>query len=124
MQINTLGVLIYSGGLFVAIAQDLQIRSATANQKSLDDLMRLMFNKYGDSGYDSTDIKRALSDLNGASQEDFFNQYIFGAERIPVSYYLRQAGIETRQENGQTMFEIESNTAADKSELRRGLFGH
>lgn len=116
--------LIYSGGLFVAIAQDLQIRSATGNQKSLDDLMRFMFDKYADSSYDSTDIKRALSDLNNASQEDFFNRYIFGAERLPVSQYLILAGIETRQENGQTAFEIQEDPAEDKSDIRRGLFSH
>ena len=86
--------------------------------------MRFMFDKYGDSSYDSTDIKRALSDLNNASQEDFFNRYIFGTEKLPVSQYLVLAGIETRQENGQTKFEIQANSVEDKSEIRRGFFSH
>jgi predicted metalloprotease with PDZ domain len=80
--------LIYSGGMFVAIAQDLQIRSATGNQSSLDDLMRHMFNEYGDNTYDLDDIERVLSDLNNASQEDFFARYVYGTERLPVAQFL------------------------------------
>ena len=41
--------LIYGGGMFVGIAQDMIIRKATNNQKSLDYLMRDLFKKYGDS---------------------------------------------------------------------------
>ena len=85
--------LIYSGGMLVAIAQDLQIRSTTGNKSSLDDLMRHMFNEYGDNTYDLDDIERVLSDLNNASQEDFFGRYVYGTERIPVAQFLALAGI-------------------------------
>jgi predicted metalloprotease with PDZ domain len=115
--------LIYSGGMFVAIAQDLQIRSASGNQKSLDDLMRLMFDQYSDSGYDIGDIKQELGNLNGLSQEDFFKRYIVGTERIPLSQYLEMADIETEQENSQTVFKIRDEHDKEKSEIQRGLFG-
>jgi predicted metalloprotease with PDZ domain len=114
--------LIYAGGMFVAIAQDLQIRTATGNEKSLDDLMRFMFDEFSGSDYDIRDIERALSDLNNAAQEDFFDRYIVGSERIPVAQYLALADIETRHEDGQTTFRIREQSGEDKSEIRRGLF--
>ena len=116
--------LIYSGGMFVAIVQDLQIRSASKNQKNLDDLMRLMFDHYSGSGYSIGDIEQELAKLSNHSQEEFFERYIFGTERIPLSKYLALANIETKQESGQTVFEIREKSNKDEDEIRRGLFGH
>jgi predicted metalloprotease with PDZ domain len=116
--------LIYSGGMFVAIAQDMQIRSASGNQHSLDDLMRYMFGKFDTTGYDIGDIETELSRLNGLSQEDFFARYIYGVERIPLSKYLAMANIETRKEGEQTMFKIGEESDRAASQIRRGLFGH
>ena len=116
--------LIYSGGMFVAIAQDLQIRSATGNRKSVDDLMRFMFGQFDSNGYDIGDIEHELSRLNSLAQEDFFARYIYGTERIPLSQYLALANIETRQEGGQTVFKIREESDEEESEIRRGLFGH
>ena len=115
--------LIYSGGMFVAIAQDLQIRSATGNKSGLDDLMRHMFHEYGDKSYDVGDIERELSALNGASQEDFFRRYIHGSERIPVAQFLALAGIETTEENGRTVFTVRVDSDPDVNQIRRSLFG-
>jgi predicted metalloprotease with PDZ domain len=115
--------LIYSGGMFVAIAQDLQIRSATGNQSSLDDLMRHMFNEYGDNTYDLDDIERVLSDLNNASQEDFFARYVYGTERLPVAQFLALAGIETAEEDGRTIFTVRGDSDPDVNQVRRGFFG-
>jgi predicted metalloprotease with PDZ domain len=108
--------LIYSGGMFVAIAQDLQIRSA-------DDLMRHMFDEYGDNTYDLDDIERVLSDLNNASQESFFRRYVYGTERIPVAQFLALAGIETAEENGRTIFKVVDGSDPDVRQIRRGFFG-
>jgi len=115
--------LIYAGGMFVAIAQDLQIRSATGNRKSVDDLMRFMYSQFGSSNYDISDIEDELSRLNSVSQEEFFARYIYGTERISLSQYLELANIETRKEDGQTVFKIQDETDDGKSEIRRGLFG-
>ncbi len=116
--------LIYSGGMFVAIAQDMQIRSASKNEKSVDDMMRFMFDNFTDETYDIGDVERELSILNNESQEDFFSRYIVGTERLPVAQYLELANIETIQENGQTVFRIRAESDEEESEIRRGLFGH
>ncbi|MDX1517344.1 MAG: hypothetical protein R3288_10915 [Woeseiaceae bacterium] len=115
--------LIYSGGLLVAIAQDLQIRSQSANQKSVDDLMRFLFDEHSGNPFELADIERALSELNNASQADFFDRYIRGAEKIPASFYLALAGIETTERDGRTVFELCDDQDEKTSEIRRGLFG-
>jgi len=114
--------LIYSGGLFVAIAQDMQIRTASNNEKSVDDMMRFMFDKFSDETYDIDDVEQALSHLNNESQKDFFTRYIVGTERLPVAQSLELANIETLQENGQTAFRIREEADGGKSKVRSGLF--
>ena len=114
--------LIYSGGMLVAIAQDLQIRSATRNKKSLDDLMRHLFSEYGDDAYTLGDIERVLSDLNESSQEDFFRRFVYGTERIPIEQFLALAGIDTAEEDGQLVFRARATADADTVEIRRGMF--
>jgi predicted metalloprotease with PDZ domain len=114
--------LIYAGGLLVAIAQDLQIRSVTGNEKSVDDLMRFMFEKHGDKPYGIADIERELSRLNNDSQEGFFDRYIYGVERLPVSQFMALAGIVISEESGRTVFKVREGLDADSSKIRRGLF--
>ena len=114
--------LIYCGGMLVAIAQDLQIRSATGNHKSLDDLMRFMFREFRDTPYTVADIERVLGDLNGTSQKDFFDRYVHGSQRIPIAEFLELAGIETIEENGQTMFQIDESASSEVSQVRQGFF--
>jgi len=115
--------LIYSGGLLVAIAQDLQIRAATENEESLDDLMRFMFNEFGDKPYDIADVERKLGELNNAGQEDFFRRFVYGVERIPVGEFLTLAGIEMHEENGQAVFKAGEDADPEVRAIRRGFFG-
>ena len=114
--------LIYSGGMLVAIAQDLQIRAATGNESSLDDLMRHMFNEHGDTPYDLDDIERALGDLNNVNQEEFFDRYVRGTERLDVSRFLALADIDVVEADGRTAFRVRENSEPDKRQIRRGLF--
>ena len=115
--------LIYAGGMLTAIAQDMQIRFATGNKSSLDDLMRHMFSEYGDDSYGVGDIERVLSNLNNASQEDFFRRYVHGTERIPISQFLSLAGIETEERDGGKVFTIRGDSSPDMMQIQRGLFG-
>ena len=115
--------LVYAGGMFVAIAQDIATRAASNNRRSLDDLMRHMFQEYTDAGYDSADIRHALSDLNGADQSAFFDRYIIGTDAIPVSEYLALAGIDTTHDNGKTVFSIREDATDSERAILRGLLG-
>ena len=115
--------LIYAGGMLVGVAQDLQIRAATGNEKSIDDLMRFLFDEHSGTPYELTDVERVLADLNSASQEGFFERYVYGAEKLPVAQFLALAGIDSMEEDGRTVFKVREDADPDSSEIRRGMFG-
>jgi predicted metalloprotease with PDZ domain len=115
--------LVYSGGMLVAIAQDLQIRTATGNERGIDDLMRHLFDEYDDEPYALADIENALGELNGASQADFFQRYVRGSDEIPIAEYLLLAGIDTVEQDGRTIFAIREDSTPEQDAIRRGMFG-
>ena len=113
----------YTKGAVVAFLLDARIRAATNGRKSLDDLMRRMFNEYGVTPYDLGDIERALGEMNKASQEEFFDRYVRGTERLDVAPFLALADIDVIDTQGRTTFRIRENSDPDKTQVRRGLFG-
>lgn len=117
--------LIYGGGMFVGIAQDLMIRKATNNQKSLDDLMKILFKKYGgsDKNYDLREIQQKMSELNGADQTEFFNLYIFGTKQIPVAHFFKFAGLDAKIENENLILSKKEVTTVLQKNILRFFFG-
>ncbi|MCB1022951.1 MAG: hypothetical protein KDB79_01080, partial [Acidobacteria bacterium] len=94
--------LIYGGGMFAGIAQDMMIRKATNNRKSLNDLMRDLFKKYGGSEkeYDVKELQQRMSELSGTDQTSFFNEYILGTGKLPITDFFEIAGLDSKIENG------------------------
>lgn len=94
--------LIYGGGMFAGIAQDMIIRKATRNRKSLDDLMKGLFKKYGGSkdGYSLAELQHRLSELSGTSQAEFFSDFIVGTKRLPIADYFKIAGLDAEIKDG------------------------
>lgn len=117
--------LIYGGGMFVGIAQDLRIRKATNNQKSLDDLMKFLFKKYGGSNknYNLKEIQQKISELNGTDQTDFFNDYILGIKKIPVTDFFKIAGLDAKIENENLILSKKEVTTVLQKNILRFFFG-
>lgn len=117
--------LIYSGGLFVAMAQDMIIRNATRNTKSVDDLMRGLFQKYGGttSGYSLDELEKSLSELSGKEQSEFFNTYVKGTEEIPIDTYLSMAGFIAKIDGNTLIIENESSLDKRQVGMQKGFFG-
>lgn len=117
--------LIYAGGFFVGISQDMIIRNATSNEKSLDDLMRTLFNKYGgtDGGYTLEELIIELSALSKADQTVFFDSYVKGVNRVPLVEYLKMAGISSTNVDGRLVLTSNKLITPNQKKLQRGLFG-
>lgn len=62
----------YSKGAVVAFLLDAKIRSMTDGQKSLDDVMRLMFERYEKTGYLPSDFRSVASEVAGEDLNPFF----------------------------------------------------
>lgn len=117
--------LIYGGGLFVAIAQDMIIRKATNNTKNLDDLMRDMFKKYGGTHehYVIDELQERLEALSGNDQSHFFTTYIRGTKRIPIDQYLSTAGLDAKITEDQLRVTKKESATPLQEAMVKGLLG-
>ena len=75
-------VSIYNEGALAALILDLKIRLKWDHNRSLDDVMRLMWEKYGREclGYTFEDYQSAAEQVFGESLDEYFNNYINGLE--------------------------------------------
>ena len=74
---------------------DLIIRDATNGQKTMDDVMRKMMERFsGEKGFTSKDIMQTITDVCGCHVQSFFNDHVFGSKAIDFKKYLRLAGLE------------------------------
>jgi predicted metalloprotease with PDZ domain len=90
---NRFGV--YDGGWMVALCLDLTLRAESANRHSLDDVMRLMWQRYGETGktYSYGDLIKVVTDAAGHDMTPFFEQYVAGREELPFKSDLAQIGV-------------------------------
>lgn len=93
--------IIYAGGLFIAMAQDMIIRNETNNKESIDTLMKHLYQKYGgtDGTYSMDELLLKLNELSGSDQTQFFKDFVYGAKIIPVEKYISRSAFEASVEN-------------------------
>ncbi len=89
-------VSIYVKGCVVALILDLEIRQQTNNKKSLDDLLRFLWNNFGKKGrgYTLQDIMEVTSKIVGADKKEFFDECVFGCTDLKerLSLVLKTVG--------------------------------
>jgi len=93
----------YNKGALLGMLLDLEIRSQTHGEKSLDDVMRLMYKKFYESpatsyylrgrGYTERDVLDAVHQVSGADFSSFFQQYVAGTVPLPYNELLAKAGL-------------------------------
>jgi predicted metalloprotease with PDZ domain len=76
---------------------DLIVRGATAGRRSIDDVMRLMLERYsGTRGFTGADIERTVGDVCGCTVKAFFDAHVRGGTPIVFDRYLRTIGFTAR----------------------------
>lgn len=90
----------YEKGGLVGIALDLEIRRRTGGRKSLDDVMRLLWQEYGrhERGFPEEEFRHACDRVAGGSLAAFFRDYIDGTSEIPWNRWFETAGLELVRE--------------------------
>ncbi len=75
-------VSIYDEGCLIALMTDLMIRRKTNNEKSLDDVMRALYNDFAKKkiGYTEHDYISIIENLTNEGVADFFIDYVYGTE--------------------------------------------
>jgi predicted metalloprotease with PDZ domain len=113
----------YDKGQILGVLIDLEIRDATDNHKSLDDVFRIMNDKFAKQGKfydDHTDIRAAIEQVAGKSFDEFFRRYISGVAEIPYNQILGIAGLELKTDSGYTISEL-GRTTDRQRRMREGM---
>jgi len=87
----------YSKGSVLALLLDLEIISASKGTKSLDDLMRALYQKYYKGlkrGFTEVEFQKEVELLTAKNQNTFFQNYVNGTLTIPFNDYFEKAGLK------------------------------
>jgi predicted metalloprotease with PDZ domain len=87
----------YTKGQILGFLLDVLIRDRTSGEKSLDDVLRALNTEFAlKSKYyrDSLDIRLTAEKIANGSFEEFFRQYVSGAEPFPYEQILALAGLQ------------------------------
>ncbi len=91
----------YVKGALVALALDLTLRKITQGQKSLDDVMRLLWQRYGrdgtagrQQGVPEKGIQPLAEEVAGQSLEEFFQKALYSTDDIGLTELLAPLGVQ------------------------------
>ena len=86
----------YSKGEIVGLLMDLEIANATKGAKSLDDVMKAMYEegKVKKRGYTDAEFKAMVEKISGMSFTNFWAKYVDGTDDIEFTKYFAYAGID------------------------------
>jgi predicted metalloprotease with PDZ domain len=95
----------YTKGSLVALAFDLTIRAQTQNRKSLDDVMRLLWQRYGrdfyrgkGQGIEESEIEALFAEAAGADLSELFAEGVRGTRDLPLEALLEPFGVTIEAE--------------------------
>jgi predicted metalloprotease with PDZ domain len=85
----------YLKGSLVGLALDLEIRHRTENRQSLDDVMRALWERFGetDMPYHPSDVEAIASELAGSDLSEFFELHLRTPGETDLAPYLAHAGL-------------------------------
>ena len=90
----------YTKGSLAALGLDITLRHATGGARSLDDVMRLLWERYGRDFYRGAGrgiaeeaMPRLIKAATGVDVSDFLARYVYGREDVPLERLLPLQGI-------------------------------
>ena len=97
-------VSVYHKGALVALLLDLTLRQLSGHARSLDDVMRRLYEEFGKTGigYTEADYMRIVEAVAGRKMDAYFSKFIYGMEPLagPLAKALHTVGCAlTVQEN-------------------------
>jgi len=94
---NSYTISYYLQGQLLGFLLDLAIRDSTDNAKSLDDVMRYLFDHHaGERGFTTDELRAAIRSAAGPDFQDFWRRYVGGTTEIPWDDFVRAAGWSVR----------------------------
>jgi predicted metalloprotease with PDZ domain len=89
----------YLKGGVVALLLDLEIRSRTRGQRTLDDVMRLLWQRFGARGVGFPDdhVQALFEEASGIGLGEFFDRNVRGREELDPAPLLRTVGLAVKE---------------------------
>lgn len=121
---NNSQISYYLKGEIVSFLLDLLIRARHGNTRSLDDVMRQMWEHFGQEeiGFTPEQLQEVIESVAQTDLSDFFNRYIDNTDELPFDEYLEpfglqlsriepeeplpHLGINVKAENGKTLIQF------------------
>jgi predicted metalloprotease with PDZ domain len=116
----------YTKGSLVALGLDLTIHAGTGGKKSLDDVMRALWQRYGRNffsagggrGIEESDVQALFEEVSGLRLAPFFKRYVHGVEDVPLAALLAPFGIALSEPAALGKPDIGARLAADGGECK------
>ena len=91
-------VSVYHKGALVALLLDLTIRQLSGHARSLDDVMRRLYEEFGKTGigYTEADYARIVNEVAGRDMHAYFDKFIYGTASLlePLDRVLHTVGCQ------------------------------
>jgi predicted metalloprotease with PDZ domain len=113
----------YVKGAVVGWLLDAAIRGASGGERSLDDLMRLLYERYaGERGYSDGEIQAAAEETAGRPLDGFFDRHVRGTDELDYAPALAHFGLRFRdpragQGNGAPSIQLGFETREEQGRL-------
>lgn len=90
----------YLKGEMVSLLLDLLIREKHANRRSLDDVLRQLWQEFGqpEIGFTPDQLQQVIESVAGLDLTDFFQRYLDTTEELPFDQYLEPFGLKIQPE--------------------------
>jgi predicted metalloprotease with PDZ domain len=95
----------YTKGSLIALAFDLTIRAKTGGAKTLDDVMRALWERYGRDFYPSVgrgvteqEVEALFDEVSGLKLRSLFDKYVRGLDELPLAKLFTSFGIKLLDE--------------------------
>ncbi len=115
---NNTTISYYDKGCALTMLLDLKIRFESKNKKSLDDVMKILYQKFykeQNRGFTDKEFRQVCEDVAGRPLNELFDEYISTVKEIDYKKYFAYAGLNIDSETNETAGAFLGATADDQS---------
>ncbi len=94
------GLSYYFKGELIGLCLDLKIRAVTKGQKSLDDVLRLLYKRHvqPQPGYGEDEIRTTVNEVAGQDLSDLYNTLVQSTADLPMAELLAPFGLSSEMQ--------------------------
>ena len=84
----------YTKGALLAFVLDVEIRKQTNGEKTLDDIVKHVWDGYQSCGLEDNTIQTIINQITNTDFSEFFKDYLYGVKELPLKACFEYMGID------------------------------